>query len=63
MNTIAQKTSLKKAQRRGVGALLFLSLLSLGACNSSDQAFDASGVFEVDEVGSSSEARGKIVSW
>ncbi|WP_084332090.1 HlyD family secretion protein [Runella limosa] len=62
MNTIAQKTSLKKAPQRGLGALLFLSLLSLGACNSSDQAFDASGVFEADEVVISSESMGKILS-
>lgn len=62
MNTISQKTSLKKAQQRGVGAFLFLSLLTLSACNNSDQAFDASGVFEADEVVISSESMGKILS-
>ena len=62
MNTFSQKTYLKKAQQRGVGALICLSLLSLGACKNSDQTFDASGVFEADEVVISSESIGKILS-
>jgi HlyD family secretion protein len=39
---------------------LFL-LVGLAACNGSDQEFDASGVFEADEVVISSEATGKIL--
>ncbi len=39
---------------------LFL-LISLAACQSTDQEFDASGVFEADEVVISSEATGKIL--
>jgi len=39
---------------------LFL-LISLAACNGNDQEFDASGVFEADEVVISSEAVGKIL--
>lgn len=62
MNTFSQKTSLKKAQPYGVGFLIFLSLLGLSSCNNSDQAFDASGVFEADEVVISSESMGKILS-
>jgi HlyD family secretion protein len=41
---------------------LFL-LISLGACKSNDQEFDASGVFEADEVVVSSEATGKILKF
>lgn len=40
-----------------------LLLLGLSACKSNDQDFDASGVFEADEVVISSEAIGKILQF
>lgn len=40
-----------------------LFLLGLSACKSNDQDFDASGVFEADEVVISSEAIGKILQF
>jgi len=42
-------------------SIFLLFLISLAACNGNDQAFDASGVFEADEVIISSEAVGKIL--
>lgn len=61
MNTISQPTATKKARNVGTGALLFMSMLSLSSCQNNDQAFDASGVFEADEVVISSESMGKIL--
>lgn len=51
-------TYLKKIKTAGI----WIIVLSLAACNSNNEKFDASGTFEADEVIVSSELNGKILS-
>jgi len=52
-------THLKRIQTAGI----WIIALSLAACNSNKEKFDASGTFEADEVIVSSELNGKILSF
>jgi len=52
-------TYLKQLQSAGI----WIIAVSLAACNSNNEKFDASGTFEADEVIVSSELNGKILSF